>query len=288
MNALPLLRSTVARRFALLAVGVVLFAGNSARAQLITHRITIQPIQITNVGATVVGNASLTLFEAATDKIWAQAGIDIQYNSWITYASNTFTNANSPFTGGANNLDVLTASNAAFPWNSLPTTVVRMFFVNTINNNTNILGVSYQNNAPTEFYDPLTDGQVTSGRNGILIANRTFTLGYIDTIAHELGHMLGLDHENNGAFTQSGRNLMLESPTSFPTSISNIFPDGNDSSQLTDDQKTVAKYFHFAVPLPENQQYTYTAVPEPAHIAVVAGALALAAGLYRRRRAARG
>lgn len=166
MNALPLLRSTVARRFALLAVGVVLFAGNSARAQLITHRITIQPIQITNVGATVVGNASLTLFEAATDKIWAQAGIDIQYNSWITYASNTFTNANSPFTGGANNLDVLTASNAAFPWNSLPTTVVRMFFVNTINNNTNILGVSYQNNAPTEFYDPLTDGQVTSGRNG--------------------------------------------------------------------------------------------------------------------------
>ena len=286
MNALPLLRSTVARRFALLAVGVVLFAGNSARAQLITHRITIQPIQITNVGATVVGNASLSLFEAATDKVWAQAGIDIQYNSWITYASNTFINATNPASGQASSLAQLTTNNAAFPWNSLPTTVVRMFFVNTIDGNVNILGVSHQNYVP-EFYNP-AGGQISSASNGILIANRTFTLGYIDTIAHELGHMLGSDHENNNAFSQSGRNLMLESPTSFPTSISNIFPDGNDSSQLTADQKTAAKYYHFAVPLPVNQQYTYTAVPEPAHIAVVAGALVLAAGLYRRRRAARG
>lgn len=51
----------------------------------IDRRITIQPIQVTFGGATA--NSSLTLFELETDRIWAQAGIDIHFLPAVTYAS---------------------------------------------------------------------------------------------------------------------------------------------------------------------------------------------------------
>lgn len=268
-------------RFCLVGATALSLAPIAGAQFLVDRQITIQPIQVTS-GATV-GNPSQTLWEAEADKIWAQAGIDIKFNSWITWESATYIN---PTTASLDSLAELTTG---VPWAALPSTVIRVWFVNVIDGNTGVYGVTRQN-----VYDP--EGppfQTYNGNNGIFIANSAFSGGSppVDTIAHEIGHALGLTHHRTNSVPTPGligasedRNVMLVSPVAFPTTISNIFPDGSDLAQLNAAQVAYARQFNYAVTLPANQQYTYPAVPEPAHYAGIAGALMFGAALWRRRR----
>src|SRR6476659_3510633 len=63
----------------LLAAALVLAPWLSAWAGLI---VTVKPIHICNDSGTGCGDSAETLFEAAGDKIWAQAGIDLVFLPW--------------------------------------------------------------------------------------------------------------------------------------------------------------------------------------------------------------
>jgi len=56
----------------------------------ITKRITIQPVQLRSSAGTTPANPSLLLYEEVADRIWAQAGIDIQFLTPVTYDSDNY------------------------------------------------------------------------------------------------------------------------------------------------------------------------------------------------------
>ncbi len=58
-----------------------------ASAASITHQLFVNPIQVSADDGTMTSNPTMELFEAATDKIWEQAGIDIVFLPWKTWNS---------------------------------------------------------------------------------------------------------------------------------------------------------------------------------------------------------
>jgi hypothetical protein len=90
--------------------------------------------------------------------------------------------------------------------------------------------------------------------NGLAVADNVFSfnggIGRLDTIAHELGHNLGLGHTDFGA--GGALNLMTSGGTrTIPSSINDVFPDGADTDQLTAAQITEALNSNFLVSVPE-------------------------------------
>jgi hypothetical protein len=97
--------------------------------------------------------------------------------------------------------------------------------------------------------------------------------GRIDTIAHELGHNLGLDHDdtNHDYLIASG------SVRNIPTSVADICPDGACYDLLSQAQIDTTRRSNLLV--------DFNPVPEPGSLALVAVALFSAAGVASRRRA---
>jgi hypothetical protein len=178
---------------------------------LIDKRVTIQPYQLARDDGSEVQNPAILLHEAECDKIWAQAGIDILFLPSIILSNSTF-------------FSVVTGSSSAANWygNLLiqfdrGQKALNMFFVDTIDNGS-FNGFSF------------IDG------NGFVIAKQA--LSRSDTIAHELGHNLGLDHTT---FDAGGPlNLMTASVTP-PASLNDIAPDGANRSQLVTKQINQAR-----------------------------------------------
>jgi hypothetical protein len=214
--------------------------------------LNVQPIQVCDDGGANCANTALQLFLAETDKIWAQADIDVVFLPWMQVNSSAQLNED--------NFDQLGL-------NANPD-VVNMWFIESLASCGGESGPFYGCGSP-------------SGR--VAITDDVFTfnagVGRLDTIAHELGHVLALDH---GTFGAGGPdNLMTAGGArSVPGSINDIFPDGADLDKLTAEQITAARQsgaFLLDIAL--------AAIPEPATTALLLAGLA-GLVLARKRRAA--
>ncbi len=181
-------------------------------------------------------------FGSATSKIWAQAGIGVSFVREADLHESDFLFIDDGVAGrtfddlsGGGSLDTIT-----------------MWLVRTI------VGAY---------------GEAYLGAGGMVIAMDTVMgynapIGRLDTIAHELGHNLGLDHDSaNARYLEAPGGIRL-----IPGSLANICPDGACYDLLSDQQ--------IALALTSN---LLTDVVEPASVGLFAGSTALL-GWFRSRR----
>jgi hypothetical protein len=195
----------------------------------ITKRITIQPVQLRTSAGTDPANPSMQLYEEVADRIWAQAGIDIQFLAPVTYDSDNYHTISSD-PGQPDSLLGLSQVTGQ-PWSSSApgmTNVVRLFFVKQIDGSNSNLGFTLQSLLSLG----LGDSVIITQRTAIAIADSAITSGIVDVIAHEIGHALGLNHTTLGA--GDPLNLMTAGgPKTEVYTINNIYPEGIDADVLT-------------------------------------------------------
>jgi hypothetical protein len=204
--------------------------------------INIQPIKICDDAGANCANSGEELYLAATNKIWAQAGLTFNYLSFTTASSSEFLSLD----------DQTEVTNlfAASPGAAINPLTITMWFVG--------------------FHFDAYGEVNTIGGNKIVIDEVIFSEGRLDTIAHEVGHLLGLLHDDAGV----NPNFLMRSGDDrlTPTAIGDITPDGAGLDQLTPEQIVTAL----------GDPKVINAVPEPSSVALALLGLGVV-GLSRRR-----
>lgn len=280
--------SHAALRLGRIVAGLALFSvAATAQTVPLPYQLVIQPIFLNNGSGytAVLSNstytARLTTFQEAAQKVWAQAGIRL-----VWQAPTTFTDANFFVTDTPAEMQNL-ARNAGHGQSST-TTTMNMWFTGAAGS---IYGLSEQSTVNQS-------GSTVSIRNGVTITESAFAANSVDVIAHEIGHNLALNHNTvvallNTSTATTIENLMYGGDPGV-TTLTNIYPNGLQRDQLTADQigKVLQVLGTAFAPLSLvqantvlNDTYSYSAIPEPAHISIAgAGAVGLFVLLKRRRR----
>ena len=230
MRAWGFLRYRIACIVSTLAIGLI--AGGSARATSVTSYVVIQPIDVcgtagpssatgcapfntlskspnptTATSTTPIGFVDTTTNINLTRAIWLQAGIDVTFLPIVEYNNSTdqaieidCSNGTNPCTGTltSNHFKALSSgtpgatsgciSNCAVPLAPASANAINMFFVNSLTGGAGVTGTLF--------------GFAWINNNGVAVSKPTFfpSLGHptFDTLAHELGHNLNLDHATFG------------------------------------------------------------------------------------------
>jgi len=244
-------------------VAIALTGMLPATASAATKFVSVQVYQLCDDGGSNCAPLGLTgndYFEVETNKIWAQADIHISFNFVQQINSTLFSTIDdNTLTHGFQQLtDTYSTHNGS-------TTVVDMFLVHTI--------VSAYGEGWLGF------GGLAIGMDDVLSFNGG--LGRIDTIAHELGHNLGLlptgFNNEDGAHHSTNPNHLIAPGgiRNVPSSLADIFPDGLGLDIIPADQVTLAR----------SSSLLQDAVPEPVSVALVGSGLVVF-GFLRRRKAA--
>lgn len=299
---------------AALAAGFVLTASLSAQTVPLNYQLEIQPIAIqSTTGHSVLTDYSasqITLFENATQRIFAQAGIKLVWDSWNTYVDGTNTNQGVSFyqinSTDANiqlgytqyglNGGYGQSANTTYSQNAKPGDTLNLWFSGPIASG--ILG--YSENSTNVGLDSLQPDPIF--RNGSIVSDSVFGSTYysMTTIAHELARPLGLDTSNitsgpnyNGPGPAYGSTEITDkSNVMYPntdfyrvTDINEITTDGTTGYGIfTQNQIDMMKLSPFITTLSSTEYYTYSSVPEPSDYALIVGAMAGLLVFYRRRR----
>ena len=211
--------------------------------------LNIQPIQVFSV-TSQAANPSRTLYLDYLTAIWGQAGITINILPWHTFTDGGlfYQYDTDPF--GASNAFGNPQNYGGLP---LSSNTIIMWFVHTIADSS---GGGY--------------GFSKQGGNGVMISDAVFSANRYDTISHEIGHNLGLDHTAFGAGPAD--NLMSSSRT-IPTSLSMV---GSSSDVLLPAQQAQAFSVGTSLGL-------LTSVPEPSDFGAIMGFVAMGWVFIKRR-----
>lgn len=217
--------ATKSHFFPALVVFAVALA-SSAGAMPLDSYFTVNPIRVCNDAG--LDCATVNTFSAETTKIYTQAGVmpvflpTTQINNTASQVVPSVTSVNVPGNGQSSN-----------------STVINTWFV------------KQMTSAPgTTLY-----GEAYVGGNGVAINTTDVNsfnggIGRIDTVAHEIGHNLGLGHTTFGAGGSS--NLMTTGSTrNIPNGVGNIAPDGTNLDQLTAAQITQIRSSSFVKQMPK-------------------------------------
>ncbi|MEL6899477.1 MAG: zinc-dependent metalloprotease family protein [Cyanobacteria bacterium J06606_4] len=187
----------------------------------------IQPIQVCNDHGS--GCADVNLFADITAKILEQARLKVNFlptnqlhaSRFLSIDSSQSSSSNSEFyelsrSGGPGDY-------GRHPDSTRDSGPINVWFVEEIDSGS----------GATQFGLAWVDG------NGVLISEATQDFndgeGRIDTLAHEIGHNLGLRHTTFGA--GGAENLLTDgNRRNVPSSTADVYPDGAGTSQLTDAQ----------------------------------------------------
>jgi len=225
----------------LLLCGAALVFTSASPALAASFTLTVQPFQMCNDAGAGCGNAAMTLFEAEGDKIWSQAGIDLVFLPWLQINNTAYLDI-TVGSGSVINAEAQAVMAAGTAVNDTAVThVINMFFAPTLDGSTSLFG----NGCGGAVFSAFCNNQV-----GVVIGDNVFSynggVGRLDTIAHELGHVLNLQH------TATPTDLMASgSVRSIPDSITEIFPDGADLDQLSDAEIATALGSGYLQPVPE-------------------------------------
>lgn len=209
-----------------LSAALVSCSGEGQSSSGPTRFVNIQPIQVCDDLGLIC--ADLATFEEATRKIWAQANLDVSFLAPNRLNASRFLTIDSQdefaelsFAGGA----------GAFgrnPFSTRTSGPISLWFVESI--------------FPYEGADTLGLGWI--GQNGIVINDDILAfnngVGRLDTVAHEIGHNLGLTHEDFGA--GDANNLMTDGGfRNSPSTLDDITPDGANLDRLTNRQIEIVR-----------------------------------------------